>query len=244
MEIRKVILSRSRSNSVTTHNVIHGCTLTVCETQFQEYEENYDLPIIVHPDDVDTLGKLRNWLRDYYPDDCIVMLDDDIESVRTLGIISNIRLTPEQVDSLIYSTANTAYELGVKAFGWNQNGNVIAYNPADPFTLSKWIGTAIGVFPDCQRWDEEIKTKCDLDFSLKELMVNRIIFRDNRFFFNSDRDSKIGGNQEYKSSEQVQRDKDYLKDKWGKYVRFTKSVKGKSESTTVKVPRKQQLIIR
>lgn len=244
MELKKVIMSRGRSNNITTHNVVNDCILTVCESEASEYADNYDLPIVVHPDHCNTSAAVKNFIRDTFPDDCTVILDDDIEAVRTLGLISAVVLTPLQIDQMIYSTANTAYEMGVKAFGWNQNGNCMTYNPTEPFSLHKWVSTALGVFPNCQRWDEEIKTKSDIDFSLKELQENRIIFRDNRYFFLSDRDSKTGGNQQYKTNDRVLADKQYLNDKWGRYVRFTPSVGGRAESTSIRVARKQRLDIR
>lgn len=79
LDLKIVILSRSRSNVITTHKLLPSyIEVLVPESQKAQYEAKVPNPIITTPDDVKGLGKLRNWCIDNFKERTIVMLDDDI----------------------------------------------------------------------------------------------------------------------------------------------------------------------
>jgi len=65
-----------------------------------------------------------------------------------------------------------------------------------------------------------LKCKCDIDASLTELMVNRLVWNEARFCFVQERDKNLGGNSLFRSAERIAAEKRYLKSKWKAHIRF------------------------
>ena len=74
-----IILSRGRSDNVTTVNILPDyIEMLVPESEKHLYEAKYPNPILTIPDDIMGLGRVRNWVLDNFKEKIIIMIDDDI----------------------------------------------------------------------------------------------------------------------------------------------------------------------
>lgn len=233
-----MILSRGRSETITTHKILPSATLLVPESEYDEYYWT-GLDIETVPDDVQGLGFLRNWVLENYKEEIIVMADDDISHLWINSRKRGVRINdPETILQIIFNTAQCAKDIGTSCFGFSQAWDVRKYDATQPFQLDTWVGGVLGVIGRDISFVNQ-KFKVDIDFCLRTLMKDRIIWRDNRFAFVQERDTNRGGNSLYRTAEAVERELMYLESKWGKY--FKRRLTKAGEITNVKVERKNNL---
>ncbi len=241
MLIKPFIISRGRSDTMTSHLFFPNATLVVAEEEEHLYAK-YDMPIISYPNDWIGLSMPRNMLLNTHKDACVLFIDDDLQFF--YDSLRNKRYTYEEqhyMQQVILNTAECAYVSGAKMFGWLQTPNNRYVNPLDPISYTTWLGSIYGNFPDVSRSDVNLRFKGDIDKSLNELKDSRIVYMDKRYSFYCVRDMNVGGLSAMKTGERYERDKRYIKNKWGKYVDFT-SKSGKAEKTALHVRRRQELI--
>lgn len=222
MKIKKVIISRSRSETIITHNILTDFDLIVPESEIELYKEvvkNAD-DIIAIPDNIAGLGAVRNWVLDYYSEEVVIMFDDDVSSFFSLLNIKAYKITSKElINTIIYNCACNAIDAGVSMFSFNQQaGDVRKYDHTKPFNLKSWGGTILGVIGRKYRFTEINKTKVDADFSLQCLLHDRLVWIDNRFAFGCKRDTNKGGNSLYRTQDTINEEMQFLNDKWGKHI--------------------------
>ena len=72
------------------------------------------------------------------------------------------------------------------------------------------------------------------------LLVDRIIWNDTRYRFAQVRDSNKGGSSETRTKESNERELEYLKSRWGDYLKISDKHSNK-QSISVKVKRRQKV---
>jgi hypothetical protein len=224
---------------MTSQKVFPYGTLLVPESEKEKYRQIEVAGVDTIPDDVIGLGRIRNYVLDKYKEEIIVMVDDDIRGILYLGRRKAMRITNvEMIRMLIENTAQMAVDLGVGAFGFNQSEDVRKFSPIRPFRLNAIIGCVVGVIGRDVRFSDDIQFKCDTDFSLKQLLKNRIIFTDQRYGFMQKREFNMGGNSLFRTMPKLEAEKKLLKSKWKKHVSFPMG-KGRDriKVKVVKVPR-------
>lgn len=221
LDIKIVILSRSRSDTITTHKLLPSfIEVLVPESQKDLYKAKVANPVITTPDDIVGLGKLRNWCIDNFKEQTIIMLDDDITKCYCLtGYRTKAIRDPEVVLEVILNAAIMAKDLGVGCFGFSQT-DIRKYNATQPFDLCTWVGGIIGVIGKGIRFRND-KFKVDIDFVLQNLLTKRIIWQDTRYYFFQLRDNNAGGNSDFRTKENYIQSTKTLKDKWGKYLKIS-----------------------
>ncbi|NTV25918.1 MAG: hypothetical protein HGB01_06875 [Chlorobiaceae bacterium] len=244
MQPKKVILSRGRSQHITTHHILQDFELVVPESEIPDYQtivKNAN-EIIGIPDAVVGLGSVRNWILDHYADEVVVMFDDDIKYCVSVLNFSPVRMEhPDEIEGIIYNCALNAYEAGARCFSFSQTCDVRKYSHSQPFLLNSWVGSVVGVIGRELRFTEKNKLKVDIDFTLQNLKKHRIVWVDARFGFVPTRDTNVGGNSAFRSQEQLEVEIQFLKDKWGKHIKVSNN-KSKYR-TTINVKRTQQLTV-
>ena len=106
---------------------------------------------------------------------------------------------------------------------------------------------AVGVIGKSIRYDRSLTYGEDIDLTMKHLLRNRIVYIDNRFYFDFGKAwGNQGGLQGIRTSEIETRDRARLQRRWGRYVRLgerTAAAKagkhaGRSTSASIRVKRK------
>lgn len=244
MEIKKVILSRGRALYITTHDILTDFDLVVPESELESYSvmvKNAS-EIIGIPDEIVGLGSVRNWILEYYKEEVLIMFDDDIKYCMSTLNFSPVRIeNREEIEMIIFNAALNAYDAGAKCFGFSQTCDVRKYSHCQPFLLNSWIGSVVGVIGRELKFTEKNRLKVDIDFTLQNLKKHRIVWTDARFGFVPTRDTNVGGNSAFRSQEQLEKEIQFLKDKWGKHIKVSNN-KSKYR-TTINVKRTQQLTV-
>jgi hypothetical protein len=232
-----VILSRGRSETIQTHKIMPYAVLCIPEGEKEDYKY-IDIEKCYVPDNIKGLGPLRNWILNKFDDEIIVMADDDIVSLDILCVIRSYSIyDPEKIRQIIYSTAMCAKDIGTSCFGFNQCWDVRKYRAYEPFLITGWVGGVIGVIGRRIKFvDNWFKT--DIDFCLRTLLKDRIIWKDNRYSFVQGRDRNKGGNSTFRTIEKVERELEYLENMWGKH--FIRSLSATGETIKLNVPRKER----
>ena len=242
--MKVVVLSKGRSNSICTHDLLNnGQFDLVCPAS---QIANYELAVINaneivgYPDEISGLGELRNWVLEYYDDEFIVMLDDDIKHFMQLMEMKAEKVThPDHVHHILEQTAICAYDAGCSLWSINQLADVRKFQHTEPFGLNTWVGTIVGVVGRDQKFTEVNKLKVDADFTLKALKKDRIVWVDQRYSFSCSRDTNKGGNSEYRTQERIDKEIDFLRRKWGVHIRITK--KKEKYGLSLNVKRRQRM---
>jgi hypothetical protein len=245
MPIPFVIPSKARAEILATHTLklIPDAIVCVDEAEVPVYREVTD-NILPHPP-LPGLAAIREWIYDYFapgPEDVIVQMDDDLGKCYSLIGKNKQRVrSPEAVRAIIENCATCALGVGAKLFGFNNSQDVKAFRAQDPFRLAAFPdGAVLGTIGRTVRHNTSMTLRAHVDFTLQHLLVNRIVWVDHRFCFESQRFSVPGGNAVYRSSDREQAELAYLKRKWGQYVHFghraqsaTAKGKGRGAATTV-----------
>lgn len=240
--IKILILSRGRSEHVTTVDLLPNyIEILVPESEKELYESRYDNPILTIPDEIIGLGQVRNWVLDNFQERTVIMLDDDIIKVYRITGPSAIQVKDkEEMLQVLINTAIMADDAGLHCFGYTQT-DIRKYSGCEPFRLTGWVGCCIGVIGRKYRFRDD-KYKVDIDFCLKNLLVDRIIWIDCRYYFFQHRDNNKGGNSIFRTSDDYQKSLDSLLDKWSPWLKLSRSNKSQI-SLKIQIQRKQDIQI-
>ena len=222
LSLRLVIMSRGRARSMTSHRLFPSAVLLVPESEFADYSQSAarDLEMQAIPDAIIGISAVRNWIVAHFPQDAIVMIDDDIAACVCMVSLRCRKLSAEEVLAMVTNTAHCAHGAGAKLFGWHQRSDPKLLKRNDPFGVTHWVGGVLGVIGKETKWDELLRCKCDIDASLSEFLERRIVWQDARFSFLQERDKNLGGNSLFRSEERIAIEKRHLKRKWKGHIIF------------------------
>ena len=88
LTIRHVIMSRGRSDRVTTHKLVPQATLVVPENEVEAYRP-LGLEIVPIPPDRIGVSAVRNWIVRRFEGEAVIMYDDDVTACRALAGLTN-----------------------------------------------------------------------------------------------------------------------------------------------------------
>jgi hypothetical protein len=220
LSLRLVIMSRGRAKTMTSHTLFPTATLVVPESELDDYGRIPFMEAATIPDEVRGISAVRNWIVRRFPEEAIVMIDDDIKACVALVSLRCRKLLPEEIVAMISNTAHCAAGAGARIFGWHQRSDPKLLQRNDPFGLHHWVGGVLGVIGKEPRWDELLRCKCDIDACLTEFQERRIVWQDARFCFVQERDKNLGGNSIFRSEERIKIEQRHLKRKWKGHIRF------------------------
>lgn len=223
---------------MTTHKYLPEATLVVVEAEAKKYEK-FMMEMKFIPENINGMGSIRNWILNNFKEEIIFMADDDMQGVwcnvgREGKLISN----SETISQIIRNTARCAKDTGVKLFGFSQAWDTRQYRGNKPISLCGWVGAFFGVIGREIVFDEVNKLKVDIDYCLRQLLKNRIIYIDKRYAFKQLRDTNIGGNAKLRSADLKNEEIERLKRRWGKYFNYKRTNTG--EKVNIRVERNIQ----
>lgn len=75
-DIKLLILSRGRSDAVSTANLLPDWVeMLVPVSEVEEYTKRYANPILTIPDEIMGLGPVRNWVLDNFKENIVIMIN-------------------------------------------------------------------------------------------------------------------------------------------------------------------------
>lgn len=252
-KMKKIILSYGRPYSIKTHKLLDrglddDYFIAIRESQLDEYSSNNTIKdgvFITIPDTCNTLAKTKNYVNKIIDDD-VLFLDDDIEYFCSAYTKNKNLTNPDDVHFLLDNVYQNSKDLGIGLYTINQSANMLYSDLSKPFSFVKLCGSVCGVNDKDIMFDENLTIRCDADYTIQNLIKHRIILCDNRFAFYSKKDTNVGGSTSNNRGNKVLADKQYLIDKWGRYIKFSihnqsriKGTQGKDQCT-IRVTRKQR----
>ena len=108
LSLRLVILSRSRSRTMTSHRLFPSATLLVPESELAEYVHIPLAEKVTVPDTIMGISLLRNWIIKRFNEDSIIMLDDDISACVCMVSLRCRKLSPDEIIAMLTNAAYCA----------------------------------------------------------------------------------------------------------------------------------------
>jgi len=234
----------SRSRAPQAAALLRGplptATIVVAENEYDTYVQQGVAPahLTTHPN-LFGLSRIRNWIVRHSPTLVTVQVDDDFRCFHGMtGRRPRIITDPESILMVLYSTAVVAQEAGAHLFGYGDALRPLYYKPDRPFTLTEVVDQVIGVIGKEVLWDDRLIMKGDTDATLRELLVRRIVWVDNRLAPNCGQMfQNKGGLQDIRTNRLREADIRLIEDKWGAAVECRKRNKSGSSVNRIMVKR-------
>lgn len=197
-----------------------------------------------HPRSVTSQVAAHQWALDNLDDEVVWRFDDDLLSLRSFVSRTHRTYTdPDEIDQVLENTVEMARGAGAHLAGFTLSLDPKAFMAWNPIRLCHSInGSCFAVIGRTVRLDTKVLYNDDVDFALQHLMKHRIILVDTRFNFASEpRNGNKGWAASYRSVEQYLAGAEYMKQKWGRYVKYTtRPGKAVNAQVTQIVVRRQQ----
>ena len=220
--IRIVTPSRMRHEVISkrTFGLFPSAIVCVEDTEYDDYAKYVpEKQILPHPK-FGGYGEIYNWILETVPDEVIFIPDDDIVCGWSYVGRRTVKYTdPKDALQIVINSANIAKTIGARQWGYGASPNPISYSPFNSLDFVGVCCGASGVIGKNLGHDTKITLVGDADFSLQQLIKNRIVYIDLRYHFATVQFmTQAGGNTAYRSEERLKKEHDFLKRKWGKYI--------------------------
>jgi hypothetical protein len=215
--------SYKRSKTALTHNWFPDLTYVVHEFEIEEYKRA-GLKAIAAPDETrGNIARVRNWILNQFGSANLVILDDDIESVKRWEMVDGnwIQkiLSGDEFLEFIEMGFIMAEDWGVRLWGMNCLGDKGSYREYTPFSCKSYISASFhGILPGPLRYDERIPLKEDFDFCIQNLSRYRAMLRFNMFSMVKKDHGNPGGCAVYRTIEREKEQLELLQKKWGTHL--------------------------
>jgi hypothetical protein len=170
------------------------------------------------------LPTIRNWMADTIQENCIVEVDDDLRCVRCfVSFRPRRKITdPTAIRQVIENSLRVAEDLDVGVLCWSRSMNTVLMAPeTQPIRVTTPVSCSFGLRGKARhrRFDETLNGRDDLDFTLRTLLEDRILYADMRFYFDHGRIfSGLGGNVGLITHQHFNAATAEIQRRWGEYV--------------------------
>lgn len=224
-DIKVVIPSAGRYETITGHNVIKNAIICVPANEYDRYKlmcSNNE--VVAHPDMVGLAPK-RNWICEKFGD--VFMIDDDCKGMTRLYVTDSkeVKVDPETAYELIQFAGNMCALTGNYLFGFARWNNPMRCGGHEPILLKGTVfGQAFGLLKGSgMKFNENIKCNNDIYISLMNAYYHRTMWIDERFSFVYDSfGATKGGNSQFITQEVEWNDYATLKKLFGDAVTLKK----------------------
>ena len=254
-DVTVIIYSRGRHDTIgrNTLALFPDALVTVDEREVDAYSRVVpDEQLLPHPQ-FTQLSQIENWIHDRDLAEFVYIMADDIRCMRCLvGWRARTYRDPELLRGLLDVTAVCARDAGAYLFGFGHHMVPTYLNNDRPFALNAYVREVYGFRRGHElRGDENVEQHYDVDVALQSLLKHRIIWRDDRFVFDSQLlGSARGGEGGVRTQEAVDHAARAMVAKWGKWVTVDAPSRrfagngvtnwGKAKATVINVQRRYQ----
>lgn len=242
MKIALVVPSRKRAgNMERIMRLLPTASICVDEREEADYRRVVPKKKLVLHERTSTLGEVRRWILGHYKERIVVMVDDDFRGVNIwVGRRRRMTRDPGAIAQIIETTAQVADDMNVALFGWGRWSGPRDFQSHDPMMFRCFLSNAWGVIGREFRIDKRLNLCESVDLTLQNLLRRRIVFVDNRYYFDCGEIwGGAGGLQGIRTADGQEWEKKLMQSRWGKHLNLETRKKGGSTGMRILVKRKQ-----
>ena len=166
----------------------------------------------------------RNWIIQNTKAPCLIQCDDDLIGVRSNVGAKRFITSPDDVMAIIENAVTACSDLKLTTFCFSRTANTTVIRPEErPIVPTQQVYGIWGVMNGARRrlYDETLKSRADLDWTMQTLLADRIVYADVRFYFDFGSSfSGVGGQSGLVTAEDFKRSTDIVAKRWGTSISF------------------------
>lgn len=233
-----MVPSRKRThNMATIRSLLPSAVVCIDEREADDYAPFVPKDrLLLHPP-LDGLPAVYNWMIDNCDSEIFIEIDDDFKGVRCLTGANRYITDSEEILAILENAMVSCKDLDLTCFTFSKTANRV-FSKAEfrPIIPVHRVSNCFGVMGAARhrKYDVELLSREDVDWTCETLLKDRIVYCDQRFFFDVGTIySGIGGSVGLIDSERFGRVSLALKKKWGKHVSFGTGARFRGNSKTV-----------
>ena len=226
MQNYKIIIpSRKRAKLMKdVFKLIPYATVCIRKDDYEAYQSEVpNSQLVVIDKLVSNITETRQWILDHFTEETIIFFDDDFKSMRMRVGERQRKITdPDAIKQIVLNAANIAKDLNISLFGFAASPNPLLFKPFDPVSFTTPAFGVWGVVGRRFRFDLNLVTREDIDYSMQVLLHDRILYCDQRFYPDCGIPWKgAGGDQGIRTTFTEASDRQILAEKWGGFLSLT-----------------------
>jgi len=221
-----IVPSRKREHNMPTiMELLPTAYVTVDEREIENYRPYVpEDRLIPHPPMKAGLFAVYNWMMRQWDEPVMIEIDDDFRGIKCNVGSRRFITEPDEILAILENAIVACTDLGVTAFGFSRTPNTSVIHPEDrPIVPVQSICGCFGVMGNARYrpYDTKYLGRGDVDWTLRTLLEDRVVYADLRFFFDcGGAFAGRGGNVGIVTPEDFERTSRLLKEKWGKHAKF------------------------
>jgi glycosyltransferase involved in cell wall biosynthesis len=237
MKYQIVVPSRGRPYNVKTIlSLMPDAYICVDERERKDYAAVPKKQLLLHPPTTG-VSAARNWIIQNTSAPCLIQCDDDLVGVRSNIGSKRFITNADEVMAVIENAMTCCADLDLTTFCFSRTANTTVVRPDErPIVPTQQVFGVWGVMGNARRrlYDETLKSREDLDWTLRTLLEDRIVYADIRFYFDFGSSfSGTGGTSGLVTADDFRRATEIVAKRWGTAVSFKKPGYMKGSGDTV-----------
>jgi hypothetical protein len=241
MKYQIVVPSRGRpQNCQTLLSLMPDACICVDEREAKDYAPHVPKKqLLLHPP---TRGApaARNWIIKSTLAPCLIMSDDDLVGVRSNVGSKRFITDPDEVMSIIENAVTCCADLKLSTFCWSRTANTTVIRPDErPIVPTQQVYGIWGMMNKARQrlYDESLISRADLDWTMRTLLEDRVVYADIRYYFDFGRSfSGAGGQSGLVTPDDFKRSTEIVAKRWGRSISFKRPGWMKTGETVAGVP--------
>jgi hypothetical protein len=241
MKYQIVVPSRGRpKNARVMLSLMPDALICVDERERDDYLAHVPKKqLLLHPPSTGAPAA-RNWIIQNTSAPCLIQSDDDLSGVRSNVGSKRFITDPDDVMAIIENQVTCCADLGLTTFCWSRTANTTVVHPDEkPFVPTQQVYGCWGVMGNARQrlYDETLKSRADLDWTMRTLLEDRIVLADIRYYFDFGRSfSGSGGQSGLVTPDDFKRSTEIVAKRWGTAISFKRPGYMKKGDTVAGVP--------
>ena len=225
MKYQIVVPSRGRpDNCKTLLAMMPDAYICVDDREQKDYALHVPKKqLLVHPKSSGAPAA-RNWIIRNTTAPCLIQSDDDLVGVRCNVGSKRFLTDPDEVMSIIENAVTCCADLKLTTFCFSRTANTTIVRPDErPFVPTQQVYGLWGVMGKARHrlYDETLKSRADLDWTMQTLLEDRIVLADVRFYFDFGSSfSGQGGQSGLVTPDDFKRSTEIVAKRWGTAISF------------------------
>ena len=202
----KICIPSSNRAGKTSSDFISESIIFVPEDQYFDYSQVLKNKIIPVPNGYFGITKTRNFIIDYFKDEDILFLDDDVLECGYFkeGIRINLRDDQFSNDwvSMFEKCFQICKELKLNVWGAENGGSKFSNHILNQIDVKGSInGTILGIVANSYKYDEQFIVKEDFDLVIRAFKKDGGFIKFNNFYWRAKHWGNKGGCVDYRTNE-------------------------------------------